>query len=281
MPAAMLRSAPGPPDRGSCRLKPRHLFLFAALSAAALPAPAAVAAPVAVRDSLTARTYPSARAPSAGRLPAKTPLRVLGRTKDVAAVVWLELSFRKTTGWVPASRTKPAPKPRCPSRSTGSAGSGRLFCGKLLPATTSLWVTYHPLTGAYPNSRARRWGADSMLARIETVTQAYWQRFRNAPRIVIGDISLRRGGSFGAHASHQQGLDVDVYYPRRGDGRARPPRGPGEVDRRRAQWLVERFALARAQVVFVGVQVGIRRTRSNIKYLGAAHETHFHVRFRR
>jgi murein endopeptidase len=230
---------------------------------------------------MTARTYPSVRAPSAGRLPARTPLTVLRRAKDADAVAWLKLTYRKTTGWVPASRTKSAPEPRCPSRSTGSAGSGRLFCGKLLPATTSLWVTYHPLTGAYPNSPARRWGSDSMLRTVEIVTQAYWQRFRNAPRVVVGDISLRRGGSFGAHASHQQGLDVDVYYPRRGDGRARTPRGPGEVDRRRAQWLVERFARERAEVVFVGVRVGIRRTRSNIKYLGAAHETHFHVRLRR
>ena len=262
-------------------MKPHHPLLLASLAVAAFPAQGATAAPVAVRENLNARAYPSVRAPSAGRLPERTPLRVLRRATDVDAVRWLKLTFRKTTGWVQASRTKPAPEPRCLSRSTGSAGSGGLFCGKLLPATTTLWATYNPVTGAYPNSSARRWGADSTLARIEVVTQAYWQRFPNAPRVVIGDISRRRGGPFGAHASHQQGLDVDVYYPRRGDGRARTPRGPGEVDRRRAQWLVERFARERAEVVFVGVRVGLRRTRSNIRYLNAAHETHFHVRLRR
>jgi murein endopeptidase len=137
------------------------------------------------------------------------------------------------------------------------------------------------VTGAYPNARSRRWGTEKTLATIEEVTADYRLRFRRAPRIVIGDISLRHGGPFGIHASHQQGIDVDVYYPRRGYGRARAPRGPGEVDRRRSQWLVERFARARAQVVYVGVSVGMRRSRSNIEYLGYGHETHFHVRLRK
>ena len=249
------------------------------LLAMLLPA-AAGAETVAVREAFPARTLRSLDAPTAGRLPARTPLTVLARADDAAGAPWLELSYRKTAGWVPLDRTKAAPKPRCRSRAAGSASAGRLFCGKLLPANTELWATFNPATGAYPNAAARRWGMDRTLAAIETVSLAYWRRFRAAPRIVIGDLSLEHGGRFGVHASHQQGLDVDVYYPRRGNGPAMAPRGPGDIDRQRSQWLVERFAAERARVVYVGVRVGLRRSRSNIAYLGTGHETHFHVRLR-
>ena len=242
---------------------------------------AASAETVAVRENLKARTLRAADAPSAGRLPVRTALTVLKRADDAAGQPWVKLTYRKTTGWVQADRVTRAPSPGCRSRTSGSAGSGRLFCGKLLPATSELWVTKNPVTGAYPNAAARRWGTDTMLTAIETVTLAYWRRFRDAPRIVIGDLSLQNGGPFGAHASHQQGLDVDVFYPRRGGGPARSPSGPGDVDRVRSQWLVERFAAERAHVVYVGVRVGLRRSRSNIKYLSSNHETHFHVRLLR
>ncbi len=228
----------------------------------------AAAENIAVRENLKARTLRSSDAPPAGRLPARTALTVLKRDQDAAGAQWVKLTYRKTTGWVPLERTTSAPKPRCRSRATGTASSGGLFCGQLLDASNELWVTYNPVTGAYPNAAARRWGTDTMLAAIEVVTLAYWRKFRTAPRVVIGDISLRRGGRFGVHASHQQGLDVDVYYPLRGR----------RIDRVRSQWLVERFAAERAQVVYVGTGVGLRRSRRNIRYLGYGHETHFHVR---
>lgn len=36
-----------------------------------------------------------------------------------------------------------------------------------------------------------------MLATIEQVSADYWLKFRHAPRLVIGDISLEHGGRFG------------------------------------------------------------------------------------
>ena len=69
----------------------------------------------------------------------------------------------------------------------------------------------------------------------------------------------RSGRNFGGlgHASHQNGLDADVYYPRR-DGAERSPISPGEVDRRRAQALVDRFVAAGAEQVFVGPSLDLR-----------------------
>ena len=54
--------------------------------------------------------------------------------------------------------------------------------------------------------------------------------------MAIGDLSRPHGGDFGprfgyiGHASHQNGLDVDVYYPR-ADGRELAPRDAREIDR--------------------------------------------------
>ena len=56
-----------------------------------------------------------------------------------------------------------------------------------------------------------------------------------APRLTIGDLSRPHGGDFGprfggiGHASHQNGLDIDVYYPRL-DGAERAPRRVGQID---------------------------------------------------
>ncbi len=70
-----------------------------------------------------------------------------------------------------------------------------------------------------------------------------------APRVLVGDLSRPRGGPFGprfggpGHVSHQNGLDVDVYYPRRDRLEAAPTR-VAQIDRRLAQDLVDRFLAA-------------------------------------
>jgi murein endopeptidase len=103
-----------------------------------------------------------------------------------------------------------------------------------------------------------------------------------APPLLIGDLSRPRGGDFGVrygppgHASHQNGLDADVYYPRR-DRRRVAPRSAGDVDRRLAQDLVDRFARAGAQIVFVGPTVGLSGPRRIVQRL-RNHDDHLHVR---
>jgi murein endopeptidase len=103
-----------------------------------------------------------------------------------------------------------------------------------------------------------------------------------APRIGIGDLSRPRGGDFGprfglpGHASHQNGLDVDLYYPRL-DGRERPPESPDEIDRRLAQDLVDRFVRAGAEKLFVGPSTGLRGPPGVVVSL-INHDNHLHVR---
>jgi hypothetical protein len=73
----------------------------------------------------------------------------------------------------------------------------------------------------------------------------------------------RRFGGLG-HASHQNGLDADVYYPRR-DRRERAPR------------RVDRFVAAGAQIVFVGPSTGIHGPAGVVQVL-VCPDDHPHVR---
>ncbi len=97
-----------------------------------------------------------------------------------------------------------------------------------------------------------------------------------APRVVVGDLSLRRGGEIDEHVSHENGLDVDVYYPRR-DGKALPPHTVGQIDLRLAQNLADRFVAAGAQVIFVGFSVPLHGHRGVLTPY-PSHDNHMHVR---
>ena len=60
---------------------------------------------------------------------------------------------------------------------------------------------------------------------------------------MIGDTSREPGGPMADPDSHQNGLDVDIYYPRL-DRRLSAPIGSSQVDHRLAQALLDRFLAA-------------------------------------
>jgi murein endopeptidase len=79
------------------------------------------------------------------------------------------------------------------------------------------------------------------------------------------------------HVSHQNGLDVDVYYPRL-DRRGRAPRTRSQIDFELAQDLLDRFVAAGARMVFVGYGTGLHGP-SKVVIPYPNHEDHMHVRF--
>jgi murein endopeptidase len=169
------------------------------------------------------------------------------------------------------------------SRAVGLPYRGRLVRGVELPAFGTHFVTVDP-TGASPNPAWRRNGTDRLVRVLLGVAGAYAAAHPGAPRLVIGDLSRRHGGPFGrefggdGHRSHQNGLDADVFYPRR-DGRERVPARVAQVDRRLAQDLVDRFVRAGAQFVFVGPRTGLHGPAKVVMTL-ANHDDHLHVRIR-
>jgi penicillin-insensitive murein endopeptidase len=163
------------------------------------------------------------------------------------------------------------------AHSIGLPFSGRLVEGTQLPVEGPDWVTWSPATDSSPNQASRLYGNERTIRAILDVVTAYRATHPRAPRVVVGDISRRGGGWMNEHVSHQNGLDVDVYYPRR-DRRLRAPASPSQVDRRLAQDLLDRFLAAGAQIVFVGYSSGLRGP-GGVVVPYPNHENHMHVRF--
>ena len=162
--------------------------------------------------------------------------------------------------------------------SVGLPYRGRLLHGTRLPLRGPDWVTWNPVTDRVPNAPNRLYGNERTIRAILAVTRAYRAANPQAPRVVVGDISRNGGGPMAdEHVSHQNGLDVDVYYPRR-DGELRAPRTRDQVDRRLAQDLLDRFVAAGAHMVFVGYSTGLRGP-AGVVVPYSAHENHMHVRF--
>jgi murein endopeptidase len=151
-----------------------------------------------------------------------------------------------------------------------------------LPAQGHTYFTWDPVHEATPNRGWRRWGADRLIRTTLRVASRYARENPGAPRLAIGDISRPRGGDFGpkygglGHASHQNGLDVDIYYPRR-DRRERAPMKPRQVDLGLSQKLVDMFVAAGADRVFVGPSLDLRGPKRVVAPL-VHHDNHIHVR---
>jgi hypothetical protein len=169
------------------------------------------------------------------------------------------------------------------SRSLGLPWDGRLVGGVQLAAESEHHFTWDPVRRRKPNRSWRRYGTTRLVTTTVRILTAYAAAHPGAARVGVGDLSRRRGGDFGArfgglgHASHQNGLDVDVYYPRR-DRRERPPRSPPQIHRRLAQDLVDRFVAAGAAKVFVGPNTGLRGPPAVVEVLPFHHDNHMHVR---
>ena len=169
------------------------------------------------------------------------------------------------------------------SRSLGLPWEGRLVGGVQLAAESPHHFTWDPVRRRSPNRGWRRFGTRRLVRTTVRVLREYALANPTARRVGVGDLSRRGGGDFGAryggigHASHQSGLDVDVYYPRR-DRRDRPPRVPRQIDRRLAQDLVDRFVAEGAAKVFVGPNTGLRGPPAIVEVLPSHHDNHMHVR---
>jgi penicillin-insensitive murein endopeptidase len=161
--------------------------------------------------------------------------------------------------------------------SHGLPYSGRLTAGTQLPIEGPDWVTWNPIEDSVPNEPRRLYGNEHTIRATLSVIAAYRAASPGAPRVVVGDISFRSGGPMEAHRSHQNGLDVDVYYPRL-DGALRAPRTTRQIDRRLAQRLLDGFVAAGVQMVFVGYSTGLHGPK-DVVVPYPNHENHMHVRF--
>jgi murein endopeptidase len=195
----------------------------------------------------------------------------------------------RTLGPPAPPATEPAERPRERIRwrrsiAVGDPAAGRLIRGVRLPSEGEHFFTWDPVKRRSPNRHWRRWGTDRLVRLVLRVAREYRAAHPRAPRLAIGDLSRPRGGDFGpqfgyiGHASHQSGLDVDIYYPR-ADRRERAPKNASQIDRALSQELVDRFVAKGAVAVFVGPNTGLRGRAGTVQAL-INHDNHLHVRIR-
>jgi murein endopeptidase len=159
----------------------------------------------------------------------------------------------------------------------GTANVGWLERGVILPESGPGFYTYDPYTQQPPNRIGRRNGTAMLVHRLVDLGRWWAQNHPDGPSLGIGDLSLTGGGSFDLHASHENGLDVDVRLPR-ADGKEGPS-NPATYDRVATQALADWFVANGAQFVFYGPNLEVRGPRS-IVMVWPNHDDHLHVRFR-
>jgi hypothetical protein len=189
----------------------------------------------------------------------------------------------------PAPRLREDPTPASPpavrwrdSVAVGEPEDGRLVRGVLFPRGGPHFFTWDPVRKRRPSRAWRRWGTDDLVRVTLRVIRAYARAHPGAPRVGVGDLSRPRGGDFGpsfgyiGHATHQNGLDVDIYYPRL-DRRERPPDSPSDVDVALSQDLLDRFLRAGAVLIYSGPSLPLHGPPDRVVPL-PLHDNHLHVR---
>jgi penicillin-insensitive murein DD-endopeptidase len=100
-----------------------------------------------------------------------------------------------------ARRVLPA---KMPAQSIGSYSKGCVAGGDRMPLNGETWQVMRP-------SRNRYWGHPDMIALLKRLA-AKVHKDAGWPGILVGDIGQPRGGpALSGHASHQIGLDADIW----------------------------------------------------------------------
>jgi murein endopeptidase len=165
---------------------------------------------------------------------------------------------------------------RHPSRSIGTPGNGRLVHGVLFPAVGPDHFAWNFRTQRIGGSDRTRWGNCQVVRAVLLGLAAYRRRNPDAPRVAVGDMSLRHGGEIDHHSTHENGRQIDLYYPRR-DRARREPHTVAQVDVRLGRELVRAMLDAGAYRVLIGPHVRIDRSARVMRWPN--HDDHLHAMF--
>lgn len=166
------------------------------------------------------------------------------------------------------------------NRALGTPNAGRLVDGVRLPAEGPGYYTYNPATQTPPGGADRTWGTRRLVREVLDLGEWWSRTHPGRPRLGIGDLSRPGGGPFTGpavgHASHQNGLDVDIRLVRR-DG-AEDATRPGTYDRPLTQAVVDRLVARGAGLVLIGPSLDLHGP-PGVVMRWPNHDDHLHVRF--
>jgi uncharacterized protein YraI len=155
-------------------------------------------------DSLNVRSGGATRFRALGHLPRGARVAVRASSGD-----WRRIDFEGRAGWVHgAYLVTPGTTPVTPQPAPGSRPTSR--------------AGFIQLRASGPGFRSiapasRRWGTPTMVYGLERIAARWAAQEPTAGRMSIEDISFENGGPISGHASHQRGVDADVW-PIRTDG---------------------------------------------------------------
>lgn len=179
----------------------------------------------------------------------------------------------------PEEKPTPPDRPRVTwreSEAQGSANSGRLAEGVRMPDRWPGLYTYDPQTQRPPGSPDRTWGTARLVRELLDLGEWWARTYPNQPRLGIGDLSLRVGGPVIGHASHQNGLDVDIRLAR-ADGQEAGV-DAATYDRELTQAVVDRLVARGASLVLIGPSLDLTGP-AGVVVRWPNHDDHLHVRF--
>lgn len=133
---------------------------------------------------------------------------------------------------------------------------GVLLFGRAMIDTPHVWTRHAHSAWAVPELTYALRDAHAAVQRLHPRGQD----------LSIGDMSLRHGGRYPPHRTHQSGLDADMRYYIKGvlpDNRERYPVGPGNMDVKR-QWafVYHLYITQQAELIYMDV----RHQRTLYKY---------------
>jgi murein endopeptidase len=162
------------------------------------------------------------------------------------------------------------------SRSIGSPGDGRLVHGVLFPARGRDHFAWDFRAQRIGGSDRTRWGDCRVVRAVLHGLAEYRRRNPDAPLVAVGDMGLRHGGEIDGHSTHENGRQIDLYFPRR-DRKHCEPHAVAQVDARLSRELVRAMLDAGADQVLIGPNVRVGTSARVIRWPN--HDDHLHATF--
>lgn len=188
---------------------------------------------------------------------------------------------RSSVSWRAKNATKKPNQMKMPncsvikSRSVGSYSDGKLFRGVLMPTTPDVfqWNFRQQKIGG---ANRTHYGTCKTVVSIIKAAKNYRTANPQAPMVAVGDLGLKHGGEIDHHSTHENGLVVDVYYPRK-DRLKMEPHTEAQVDKFLARQLAKAMLAQGAKKILVGPRSGIPIGKRVVTYPN--HQDHMHIFF--